>query len=98
VYLATIGRELGGESLDAMIAAMDAHLGTPDEVIASLQTDSALARATEVAVQVHSIDPPHSFILRSIELVAEAVAPAVGWGRDSAHLRSSRVTTEPKGR
>src|SRR4029453_9256536 len=57
-YLATIGRELGGESLDAMIAAMDAHLGTPDEVIASLQTDTALARATDVAVQVHSIGPP----------------------------------------
>jgi putative FMN-dependent luciferase-like monooxygenase len=97
-YLATIGRELGGESLDAMIAAMDAHLGTPDEVIASLQTDTALARATDVAVQVHSIDPPHPFTLRSIELVAEAVAPAVGWGRDAAHLRSSRVTTELKGR
>ena len=86
-YLATIGRALGGESLDAMIAAMDAHLGTPDEVIASLQADSALARATDVAVQVHSIDPPHPFILRSIELVAEAVAPALGWGRDAAHLR-----------
>src|SRR3989442_9350473 len=26
---------------------------------------STLARATDVAVQVHSIDPPHPFILRS---------------------------------
>ena len=81
-----------------MIAAMDVHLGTPDEVIASLQADSALARSTDVAVQVHSIDPPHPFILRSIELVAEAVAPALGWGRDAAGLRRRRVTTEPKGR
>ena len=31
-------------SLDGMIAAIDVHLGTPDEVIASLQADSALAR------------------------------------------------------
>ncbi len=70
-----------------MIASMDVHLGMPDTVIASLQTDTALARSTEVAVQVHSIDPPHPFILRSIELVAEVLAPALGWGRDAAGTR-----------
>jgi hypothetical protein len=30
-------------------------------------------------MQVHSIDPPHPWILRSIELVAREVAPAFGW-------------------
>ena len=85
--LTRLGRSTGdGSGLDAMIVAMDVHLGTPDKVIASLQTDSALSRATEVAVQVHSIDPPHPFILRSIELVAEAVAPAFGWGRNAARV------------
>ena len=85
--LTRLGRSTGdGSGLDAMIVAMDVHLGTPDKVIASLQTDSALVRATEVAVQVHSIDPPHPFILRSIELVAEAVAPAFGWGRNAARV------------
>jgi putative FMN-dependent luciferase-like monooxygenase len=74
-----LGRATGDGSLAGMIAAMDAHLGTSDQVIASLRTDSALARATDLAVQVHSIDPPHPFILRSIELVAETVAPALGW-------------------
>ena len=73
-----------GTPLDAMLAAMDVHLGTPERVIASLQTDTTLARATDIAVQVHSIDPPHPFILRSIELVAEVVAPAFGWGRVAA--------------
>ena len=86
--LARLGRATGdGSGLDAMITAMDVHLGTPDKVIASLQTDSALARSTDVAVQVHSIDPPHPFILRSIELVAEVLAPALGWGRDAAGTR-----------
>jgi len=85
--LTRLGRSTGdGSGLDAMIVAMDVHLGTPDKVIASLLTDSALLRATEVAVQVHSIDPPHPFILRSIELVAEAVAPAFGWGRNAARV------------
>jgi putative FMN-dependent luciferase-like monooxygenase len=85
--LARLGRATGDGSLDGMIAAMDVHLGTPDKVIASLQTDSALARATDVAVQVHSIDPPHPYILRSIELVSEVLAPALGWGRDAAGAR-----------
>jgi putative FMN-dependent luciferase-like monooxygenase len=85
--LARLGRATGDDSLHAMIAAMDVHLGTSDNVIASLQTDSTLARATDVAVQVHSIDPPHPFILRSIELVAEVVAPALGWGRAAAGVR-----------
>jgi putative FMN-dependent luciferase-like monooxygenase len=86
--LSRLGRATGdGTGLDAMITAMDVHLGTPDKVIASLQMDSALARATDVAVQVHSIDPPHPFILRSIELVAQVLAPALGWGRDAAGTR-----------
>jgi len=79
--LARLGRSTGdGSGLDAMIVAMDAHLGTPDRVIDSLRTDNTLLRATDLAVQVHSIDPPHPFILRSMELVAEVVAPALGWG------------------
>ena len=79
-----IGPRGRGWSVRDLIAAIDVHLGTPDDVIASLQADSALARATDLTVQSHSIDPPHPFILRSIELVAEVVAPALGWGRDDA--------------
>jgi hypothetical protein len=80
-----LGRATGdGSGLDAMIVAMDVHLGTPEQVIASLKTDSTLTRSTDLAVQVHSIDPPHPLILRSIELVAEVVAPALGWGRNAA--------------
>ncbi len=69
------------ESLDGLIRAFDVHLGSPDQVIASLQKDSALARVTDLAFQVHSIDPPHAHILRSIELIARHVAPELGWQR-----------------
>jgi alkanesulfonate monooxygenase SsuD/methylene tetrahydromethanopterin reductase-like flavin-dependent oxidoreductase (luciferase family) len=85
--LTRLGRATGDGSLNGMIAAMDVHLGTPDDVIASLKADSVLARSTDLAVQVHSIDPPHPLILRSIELVAKVVAPALGWGRDAAGVR-----------
>jgi putative FMN-dependent luciferase-like monooxygenase len=68
-----------GASVEEAIAALDIHTGVPEEVIASLQTDTALARATDWSVQVHSIDPPHAYILRSIELIAQVVAPALGW-------------------
>jgi len=89
--LARLGRSTGdGSGLDAMIVAMDVYLGTPGRVIDSLKTDSTLTRATDLAVQVHSIDPPHPFILRSIELVAEVVAPALGWGQDAASVGATR--------
>ncbi|HZT89056.1 MAG TPA: putative FMN-dependent luciferase-like monooxygenase [Stellaceae bacterium] len=80
---AAIGRRtfVPGMSVHDQIAAMDIHIGNPEDVIASLRADTILARATDLTVQSHSIDPPHPFILRSIELVAEAVAPALGWVR-----------------
>ncbi len=64
-----------------LIAAYDVHVGTPDEVIASLRADTALARVSDIVFQVHSIDPSHAAILRSIELTAAHVAPALGWRR-----------------
>jgi putative FMN-dependent luciferase-like monooxygenase len=82
--LAATGNLSSGNLVGDLIAAFDVHIGTPDQVIASLQADAALERATDLTVQVHSIDPPHPYILRSIELVAEKVAPALGWVPDAA--------------
>jgi putative FMN-dependent luciferase-like monooxygenase len=86
---AALGRSafVEGMSINDQVAAMDIHLGNADDVIASLQADSILARATDLTVQSHSIDPPHPFILRSIELVAELVAPALGWVRGGTATR-----------
>jgi alkanesulfonate monooxygenase SsuD/methylene tetrahydromethanopterin reductase-like flavin-dependent oxidoreductase (luciferase family) len=81
---AAIGRTgfVDGMSVHDQIGGMDIHIGNPEDVIASLRTDTTLARATDLTVQSHSIDPPHEFILRSIELVASVVAPALGWVRN----------------
>jgi putative FMN-dependent luciferase-like monooxygenase len=77
--LAATGDLSSGNLVGDLISALDVHVGTADEVIASLQADAILARATDMTVQSHSIDPPHPFIVRSIQLVAEKVAPALGW-------------------
>ena len=74
--------------MEALIASFDSHVGTAQDVIASLSKDSALARVTDVAFQVHSIDPPHALILRSLELIATEVAPALGWTSAVNHKRS----------
>lgn len=84
------GRAAPAGSLDQVIAALDAHVGTPREVIASLADDRTLDRATDLVVQVHSVDPPHPFILRSIELVAGEVAPALGWAPQDAAQPAGR--------
>ncbi|MCX8132842.1 MAG: putative FMN-dependent luciferase-like monooxygenase [Roseococcus sp.] len=89
--LVALGRAAGEPPPVAeMIRRQDVHLGTPEEVIASLAADATLQHATELAVQVHSVDPPHPFILRSIELVAREVAPAFGW-RPAPALPAARV-------
>jgi putative FMN-dependent luciferase-like monooxygenase len=82
--LKALGRGRPDESLEVMLKAADSHVGTPEDVIATLSADTALARATDMAFQVHSMDPPHPFILRSIELTASKVAPALGWVREEA--------------
>ncbi|EHD23696.1 MULTISPECIES: putative FMN-dependent luciferase-like monooxygenase [Brenneria] len=66
-------------SVAELIDSFDSHVGTAEDVIASLQADSSLARVTDLSFQVHSIDPPHALILRSLELIATQVAPALGW-------------------
>jgi alkanesulfonate monooxygenase SsuD/methylene tetrahydromethanopterin reductase-like flavin-dependent oxidoreductase (luciferase family) len=73
------GHTIPGDSLEDIIVALDTHVGTPDDVIKSLKTDTTLDRVTDLVFQVHSVDPPHPYILRSIELIAAEVAPALGW-------------------
>ena len=48
-------------------------------MIASLRADALLPRATDLILQVHPADPPHDKTLRSLELIATEVAPALGW-------------------
>ncbi|MGW0811005.1 putative FMN-dependent luciferase-like monooxygenase [Nonomuraea sp. NPDC002799] len=71
--------ELPDGDLDSRIAAFDVHVGTPQDVIESLRADPTLERVTDLVFQVHSVDPPHPLVLRSIELLAAEVAPALGW-------------------
>jgi putative FMN-dependent luciferase-like monooxygenase len=73
-----------GETTAEMIKAFDTHVGTPDDVIASLRNESTLDRITDLVFQVHSVDPPHPYVLRSIELIAEKVAPELGWTKKTA--------------
>lgn len=62
-------------SLDELLARTDAYIGTPEQVTEQLNRDRAVARATQLSFQVHSIDPPHDLTLRSAELLAKEVIP-----------------------
>ncbi|WFR98080.1 putative FMN-dependent luciferase-like monooxygenase [Rhizobium tumorigenes] len=77
------GHVIADRTTAGLIKAFDAHVGTPDDVIASLQADTALSRVTDLVFQVHSVDPPHAYILRSLELIASEVAPALGWAEQA---------------
>ncbi len=88
------GFVIPGETTADLIGAFDVHVGTPDDVIASLQADTALARVTDLVFQVHSVDPPHEHILRSLELTAAHVAPALGWVRQNLTGKERRLAAQ----
>ncbi|GEK80672.1 LLM class flavin-dependent oxidoreductase [Agrococcus baldri] len=79
----------GSLSLDELLVRSETHLGTPAEVADSLAADSVAAGATEVSIQVHSVDPHHTITHRSLELFAREVAPALGW-RIAASTQEAR--------
>ena len=81
--------------IEALIAATDSFVGSPDQVAELLAADATLAHATEVSAQVHSVDAPHAQVLRSLELLATRVAPALGWpGRSAAPVVQVADITE----
>lgn len=69
------GHALRGESLDDLFAQFDAHVGDAVTVRASLAQDSVLPRVTDISFQVHSVEPSPADTLRSLELIAEQLAP-----------------------
>jgi len=74
-----VGVDPDGLPVEELFRVTDTHVGTVDEVVESLAADRTLAEATDVTFQVHSIDAPHEWTLRSIELLATEVAPRLGW-------------------
>jgi putative FMN-dependent luciferase-like monooxygenase len=78
--LASTGVSIPDGVDDAELAAyLDLHVGTPAQVRATLAEDPILPRASDIVFQPHPIDPPHEVVLRSLELLAQDVAPALGW-------------------
>lgn len=73
-----VGYDTSGLSLDELLIATDTFLGTPEQVIERLSTDRVLSRSTDVSFQVHSVPATNETTLRSIELLATEVAPALG--------------------
>jgi putative FMN-dependent luciferase-like monooxygenase len=69
----------GAMSVEELLYRADVHIGSPADVVASLRADPLLAGATDLIVQVHPVDPSHEKTLRSFELIATEVAPALGW-------------------
>jgi putative FMN-dependent luciferase-like monooxygenase len=75
-------------TVDDAYARIPAHYGHPDEVVASLLEDRLMPFATELICQVQPGDPTQKQILRSMELLATQVAPALGWQRADAAARA----------
>lgn len=69
----------GDLTVEQLLTRADVHIGSPEDVIATLGADRLLAAATDLILQVHPVDPSHDKTLRSLKLIATEVAPALGW-------------------
>lgn len=78
------GLDTSGLGIDQLIRITDTHVGTVDEVVASLGADETLGAASDVSFQVHSIAATHEMTLRSLQLLADEVAPRLGFRTGSA--------------
>lgn len=68
-----------GATQDELLTILDIQVGTPKRLVPRLRADHVMAGATDIVFQVHPVDPSHELTLRSIELIATEVAPALGW-------------------
>jgi putative FMN-dependent luciferase-like monooxygenase len=68
-----------GAGREELRSLFDLHVGTPEQVTAELAQDHVLREASDIVFQTHPVDPPHDVLLRSLELIATDVAPALGW-------------------
>ncbi|MCI4010921.1 putative FMN-dependent luciferase-like monooxygenase [Brevibacterium sp. ZH18] len=73
-----VGYDTSGLTFDELLVATDTYLGTPEQVSERLSNDRVLGQATDVSFQVHSVPATNETTLRSIELLATEVAPALG--------------------
>ena len=71
------GHDIIGDTVTDFLPQLDAHVGDPQRVAASLARDSVLRRVTDISFQVHSVEPSHRDTLRSIELIAQHIAPQI---------------------
>jgi putative FMN-dependent luciferase-like monooxygenase len=80
-----------GLTQEEAYARIHVHYGHPDEVVASLQADRLLPMTTELICQVQPGAPTAAQIMKSLELIATQVAPALGWQPQTA----SPVVAQP---
>ncbi|MGK9219489.1 MULTISPECIES: putative FMN-dependent luciferase-like monooxygenase [unclassified Microbacterium] len=81
--------------IDELVRITDTHIGTVDEVVATLAADAAISAATDVSFQVHSVAAPHELALRSLELLATEVAPRLGYATGAGAASSLRTAHHP---
>ena len=68
-----------GLTQEEAYARIHIHYGHPEEVIASIREDRLFPMSTELICQVQPGDPTQAQILKSMDLLAKEVAPALGW-------------------
>jgi alkanesulfonate monooxygenase SsuD/methylene tetrahydromethanopterin reductase-like flavin-dependent oxidoreductase (luciferase family) len=71
--------------LEGYLARLHCFYGHPDEIVAALHQERTLPVASDLLCQVSPGVPSFDQTLKAIELVANKIAPALGWQRAPSH-------------
>jgi alkanesulfonate monooxygenase SsuD/methylene tetrahydromethanopterin reductase-like flavin-dependent oxidoreductase (luciferase family) len=80
-----------GLSQDEYYRRIFIHYGHPEEVVQSVLADQLFPLATELICQVQPGHPTASQIVKSLELIATEVAPALGWEPQGSQTSQKEV-------
>jgi alkanesulfonate monooxygenase SsuD/methylene tetrahydromethanopterin reductase-like flavin-dependent oxidoreductase (luciferase family) len=73
------GRFPAGLDVEAALRRFHAFYGHPDEVVAALLREKVRPVATDLITQFNPAVVDHDIAIRTLELIATEVAPALGW-------------------
>jgi alkanesulfonate monooxygenase SsuD/methylene tetrahydromethanopterin reductase-like flavin-dependent oxidoreductase (luciferase family) len=80
-----------GGSLDEALVRFHAFYGHPEEVVDALLRERVLPVATDLLAQFNPAKPTLDASIRALQLLAEDIAPQLGWSRAGPSLTPGRA-------
>ena len=88
------GKFPAGLTIEQYFERLHIFYGTPEEVVAGIESDQVFPHTTDLIAQFNPGIPTHKQSLRVLERIAKEVAPALGW--KPGQFQQTQPATQPE--